>query len=705
MHKYKLSIIITTHVMSGIEGFKTCLHSLVDKNAEFGEYNDYELDYSDKKLWDPIKQKSMVKIYKSFDKLYGGEYEWIEPEEKYSQTQNSFEIIVVIDNIEQNPYVPPNQEQTTRLQAIIDYCDLFNAEIRERNLNIGFRRYIHNTKRRVSTSRNLGIAKSQGQYITMCDDDDIHLNGYKMIELIEKTNNTPITYCHSSTKDHIEKFLPDNGYDIIMTEIISFDYGKHRDFRNKDGSFSKKWHKLVFGDKCNSYEQAITNNFKPLIKTWFIHTQNVAFIFKRDIFDNTKLRSHYIDTISNEDIIWFQSLLFTLINSKEITIQVNQTISYIYLFASRSQNDISLSDLNKQGDIILLEQQSLNRMQKFNTRLSIDYQYTVLDLIYNNLLYHNRYSSDQRLEWESKDQIELPVMRIFPTNNIIKAQYTSSRASHVVYLYYLTTRPHMFDPVIKQLVELNSKLHDLYLSEGYNENWIMKTLTPENFIEDSMINISSDVYSLLYWYVNTWDEPTILQMFMDLDEYIGYVPINQSNASKEIYSLMINKDPSLEYIQEHYSLRVFNEYCWRYNLWKQKHGIMVEIYNLIHKTIHYADLIYSMFSSLRLTQRNDKHWPLASFLGCYSNYFNGETEFDLNNPPKETLLFYDEIINEYIDPRTFINKIVDNNRYENLLDTPFHVHLQSTNVLYKIFMFIVPEWKYEDTVFEMKWQH
>ena len=322
MSKYKLSIIVTTSVFCNIDRFKLTLYGLVDQRCRV-----ISKERDNKTL--------KTEVCEIFNNLINNKIIWLEPR---TSTQESFEIIVIIDNSEQNNYVYSYRDNH-QLPQIIELCETFKKEVQKHNLsNIGFQYHINDTNRRVSYSRNFGIDIAQGEYITTCDDDDLKVNGYEIIKAINVTNtnaNHEVIFCryldikNKRLLDGTLKTLPKDFNDIIDDYALKIQTGMHQ-----------------------------------------------SLLIHRSVYDENKTISRFIVGIFNEDIIWFNILMEYLTSTKKISFAYCSEIIYLYVAPTRSMNNISLIDIYKPGSDILAEE------FKTDIRLNTEYQQVVLQKLF-----------------------------------------------------------------------------------------------------------------------------------------------------------------------------------------------------------------------------------------------------------------------------------------------------------------------------------
>ena len=98
-----------------------------------------------------------------------------------TQTHNDFEVVVVDDN--------DNAEWNEKVSSIID-------DVKKANPHLNICHIINNPNQGSAKSRNIGINKAQGEYVTFLDDDDVYLpkkieNQYK--EMIKTNSDFSIT--------------------------------------------------------------------------------------------------------------------------------------------------------------------------------------------------------------------------------------------------------------------------------------------------------------------------------------------------------------------------------------------------------------------------------------------------------------------------------------------------------------------------------
>jgi glycosyltransferase involved in cell wall biosynthesis len=203
-----------------------------------------------------------------FNNITNNKINWLEPR---TSTQESFEIIVIVDNSEQNNYVYSYRDNQ-QLPQIIELCETFKKDLQKHNLsNIGFQYHINDTNRRLSYSRNFGIDVAQGEYIITCDDDDLKINGYEIINAINNTN-----------KDKIH-------------EVIFCQYLQVKNKRLLDGTLT-----------------TLPKDFNDIIDNFTMKIQlglHSSMLFHRSVYDDNKVISRFIVGIYNEDIIWFNILM------------------------------------------------------------------------------------------------------------------------------------------------------------------------------------------------------------------------------------------------------------------------------------------------------------------------------------------------------------------------------------------------------------
>ena len=588
MSKYKLSIIVTTSVFCNIDRFKLTLYGLVDQHCKF-DTKERDEQHSDETL-----RREACDI---FNNLINNKINWLEPR---TSTQESFEIIVVIDNSEQNNYVYSYRDNH-QLPQIIELCETFKKDLQKHNLsNIGFQYHINDTNRRVSYSRNFGIDVAQGEYITTCDDDDIKINGYTLIDAINDVNTTG--------------------------EIHEVIFCQHFDIKNK---------RLLDGTLTT-----LPKDFNDVIDNYITRLQigiHQSLIIHRSIYDNNKIVSRFIVGIFNEDIIWFNILMEYLTSSMKINFAYSPEIIYIYVSPTRSMNNISLIDIYKPGSDILAEE------FKTDIRLNLEQQQVVLQKLFET----NNYNL---------------------TPSFVKASYVVSRASRQQLLKFIGNNINKFDTTVKSLYQLNRKIHERYIKENKNINWLSKLKEIISYNELLII-----AHNLL----NNYDEAVVRSAIQHVDKYIGTFiisPPHQAEMLTELLTVSNNcnneNNDSNDCINE-----LVNEYFYRCYLYFKKDSDMVKIHEIAnskHNMFEIAWYCHTKNHHHRVNQ-TDFHEKFIEMLN-YSKLHNKNT---FSHDELSQLAKY-ECVNDYIRET----------QYDSILQyrPGASVHMQNPSVISVLFM-------------------
>lgn len=584
MSKYKLSIIVTTSVFCNIDRFKLTLYGLVDQRCKFN---------TDKRDEQTLKHE----VCEIFNNLINNKITWLEPR---MTTQESFEIIVIIDNSEQNKYVYSYRDNH-QLPQIIELCESFKKDLQKHNLsNIGFQYHINDTNRRVSYSRNFGIDNSQGEYITTSDDDDIKMNGYTLIDTINNVNNNVNTT-------------------VTIHEVIfcqCFDIKNKRLLDRTLTTLPKD-----FNDVIDNYATRLQIGLHSSI---FIH---------RSIYDNNKTISRFIVGIFNEDIIWFNILMEYLTSSKKINFAYSSEIIYIYVAPTRSMNNISLIDIYKPGSDILAEQ------FKTDIRLNTEYQQIVLQ-------------------------------KLFETNNyklnpsFVKASYVVSRASRQQLLKFIGNNINKFDTTVKSLYQLNRKIHDRYISEAKNVNWLSKL--KEIISYNELLIVSHNL-------LNNYDEDIVRTAMQQADKYIGTFVISPPHQAEMLTELLKTNVDLSDNNTDNINDNVVNEYFYRCYLYFQKDSDMVKIHEI-------ANSKHNMFEIAWYCHTKNHHVSQTEIF---------ETFIEMLNYPKlhnKNTFSHDEL--SRLLKYDYVDNYISETQYDSILQyrPGVSVHIQNPSVISVLFM-------------------
>ena len=573
MSKYKLSIIVTTSVFCNIDRFKATLYGLVDKRCKFNS----------KERGERTLKREVCEI---FNNITNNKIEWLEPR---MSTHESFEIIIVVDNSEQNNYVYSYRDNQ-QLPQIIELCETYKKDLQKHNLsNIGFQYHINDTNRRVSYSRNFGINIAQGEYITTSDDDDLKMNGYEIINVINNTNKN---------KTH----------EAIFCQCLHV-----KNKRLLDGTLTTL--PKDFND--------IIDNFTTKIQIG-LHS---SMLFHRSIYDDNKTISRFIVGITNEDLIWFNILMEYLTSSKKIDFAYCPEIIYIYIAPTRSMNNISLIDIYKPGSDILAEQ------FKTDIRLNIEYQQIVLQKLF-----------------------EVNNYKLIPS--FVKASYVVSRASRQQLLKFIGNNINKFDSTVKSLYQLNRKIHEKYVNESKNVDWLSKLKKTISY---------NELLLTVHNFFNNYDENVVRNAIQQLDKYIGTFIISPPHQAEMLTEILMTIDDNV-IVDD-----VVNEYFYRCYLYFQKDNDMVKIHEIANSKHNMFEIAWYCHTRNRNTDTTNLFNNFIELL----NYAKVHNKDSLSRSELSNLLQYD-----------YVKDYIEETQYDSIIQyrPGASIHVQNPSVISVLFM-------------------
>ena len=245
------------------------------------------------------------------------------------------------------------------------------------------------------------------------------------------------------------------------------------------------------------------------------------------------LRKHkfgFINFIKNEDIIW-TPMLFRILKGKIVT---SEHVNYLYLFPSGRQSGFNKLELiQPTNEFYQQDRFNAENHMMFNE----EYQMKVLDMMFNHL---NAFDKELVL-----------------TPSILGGLTASSRATDMITLKYLHQHKSQQNKTIQRGLELNELIHEEYLQNHSQINYIEKLV---DNCSDELLETICDKF--FYLFTRQFQQ----DLFIRFDPYIGHIAIlcrQLSNIPTEIMKLLkIDKDRITNHFEDEVMQR-FNEFCYR----------------------------------------------------------------------------------------------------------------------------------------------
>lgn len=382
---------------------------------------------------------------------------------------------------------------SSNLTEIINLLEKFKSEVKSHQLDIDLEYKVADTNVGVSFGRNYAYEHAKGKYIVVTDDDDLRSNINSSLKVIEKYTD------NENVDDDIDLIF---NHMLVITPRGTLDHPSSKPIPNP------------LTTRNVSYYMGLLTQC-----TMYIRVETIR-----------KHKFGFINFIKNEDIIW-TPMLFRILKGKVVT---SEHVNYLYLFPSGRQSGFNKLELiQPTNEFYLQERFNAEKHMMFNE----EYQMKVLDMMFNHL---NAFDKELIL-----------------TPSILSGITASSRATDMITLKYLHQHKSQQNKTIQHALELNALIHEEYLKNHSQINYIEKLI--DNCSDELLGTICEKFF---YLFTRQYQQ----DLFIKFDPYIGHLAIlsrQLSNIPTEIIKLFkVDRDRVIDNFEDEIMQR-FNEFCYR----------------------------------------------------------------------------------------------------------------------------------------------